>query len=98
MVFPTLWEGFGLPVVEAMACGTPVVTSNVACMPEITGDAALLVDPLSMEAIAEGLAAVLSEPQRRAELSRRGLVRAGHFSWEQTARQTLQAYRQLAEG
>ena len=97
-VFPTLWEGFGLPVLEAMACGTPVVTSNIACMPEITGDAAVLVDPQSSESIAEGLAAVLSDPSWRAELSRRGLARAAHFTWEQTARQTLQAYRQIAEG
>jgi glycosyltransferase involved in cell wall biosynthesis len=96
-VFPTIWEGFGLPVLEAMACGTPVVTSNVACMPEITAGAALLVNPLSSEAIAEALATVLSSAQKRAELRQLGLARAAHFSWEQTARQTLQAYRQIVQ-
>ncbi len=96
MVFPTLWEGFGLPMVEAMACGTPLIASNIACVPEITGAAALLVDPFSVEAIADAIQRVLSSAALRADLRRRGLARAAHFNWEQTARQTLQCYERVA--
>ncbi|WP_457424690.1 glycosyltransferase family 4 protein [Roseateles sp. P5_E7] len=96
MVFPTLWEGFGLPIIEAMACGAPVIASNIACVPEIAGNAAVLVDPLSTEAIATALADLLASPERRAELRARGLARAAEFTWERTARQTLQAYERLA--
>ena len=96
MVFPTLWEGFGLPMIEAMACGTPVIASDIACVPEITGGAALLVDPLSVESIADGIQQVLSSSSLRADLCSRGLVRAANFSWERTARQTLQGYERVA--
>ena len=96
MVFPTLWEGFGLPIIEAMACGTPVIASDIACVPEITGGAALLVDPMSTEAIAGALSDLLSSPDKRADLRARGIARAADFTWERTARQTLQAYEQLA--
>ena len=94
MVFPSLWEGFGLPVVEAMACGTPVIASNVACLPEIAGGAARLVDPLSTEAIADAITAVLGSAEVRAELRRLGLARAAHFSWERAALETLATYEQ----
>jgi len=96
MVFPTLWEGFGLPMIEAMACGTPVIASDIACVPEITGGAALLVDPMSTEAIAGAISDLLDSPEKRADLRARGLARAAGFTWERTARQTLQAYEQLA--
>src|SRR5262245_2637439 len=88
-VFPSLYEGFGLPPIEAMACGAPVVSSNTSSLPEVLGDAALLVDPTSTAGIAQAIAAVLTDPALREDLRRRGLARAGQFSWEQTARQTL---------
>jgi len=92
LVLPSLYEGFGLPVLEAMACGTPVVTSRTGALAEVAGDAALLVDPRSVEDIGAGLARVLSDSQLRADLSRRGLSRAAQFSWERTARETVRVY------
>jgi glycosyltransferase involved in cell wall biosynthesis len=86
--FPSLYEGFGLPVLEAMACGTPVVTSNSTSLPEVAGEAALLVDPYDVEAIAEAMRRVLEEPELAAELRERGLKRAAEFTWERTARET----------
>ena len=95
-VFPSLYEGFGLPPLEAMACGTPVVTSNVSSLPEICGGAALLVDPYDVEAIAAGIRqAVTDEPLRR-DLIARGLARARSFSWEQSVRQIHQIYMEVA--
>ena len=85
MVFPSLYEGFALPVVEAMACGTPVVTSNVSAMPEIAGDATLLVDPSSVEQIADAMQQILSDASLRKQLRERGLTRASQFSWARTA-------------
>jgi glycosyltransferase involved in cell wall biosynthesis len=96
LAFPSLYEGFGLPVLEAMASGTPVLTSNVSSLPEIAGDAALLVDPKDVEAIAEGMWRVLNDGALAAELSRKGLARAAEFSWERAARQTLDVYHSLA--
>jgi glycosyltransferase involved in cell wall biosynthesis len=84
--FPSLYEGFGLPPLEAMACGTPVVTSRLSSLPEVVGDAALLVDPYSVDDIAEGLRKVLSDEALAAELVRRGRARAASFSWERSAR------------
>lgn len=91
-VFPSFWEGFGLPVLEAMACGTPVVVSRVAALPEVAGDAAEWVDPGSPESIAQGIVEVISNPARRAELVARGIERARAFPWERTARETLATY------
>ncbi len=85
LAYPSLYEGFGLPVVEAMACGTPVLTSNTSSMPEIAGEAALLVDPWSVDAIASGLETLLSDEGLRTELSMRGRTRAAEFSWERSA-------------
>ena len=90
-VFPSLYEGFGLPVVEAMACGTPVVCSRVSSLPEVAGDAALLVDPLEVEAIAAVLARVVGDEGLRRELIERGFERARQFSWQRCARETLDA-------
>lgn len=94
-VFPSLYEGFGLPILEAMACGTPVMTSNVSSMPEVAGDAALLVDPLSTDCIAEGLKELALDRKRREDLRGRGLRRAAEFSWKDTAERTLQVYREI---
>ena len=91
-VFPSLYEGFGLPPLEAMASGTPVVTSNVSSLPEVTGDAALLVDPASAEAIADAMRRVLTDPALAADLSARGLRRAREFSWERAATQIREIY------
>jgi len=90
-VFPSLWEGFGFPVLEAMACGTPVITSSVSSIPEIAGDAAVFVDPNSSESIASGMATVLNSPSTAADLTRRGLKRAAAFTWERNTRKTLEA-------
>jgi len=90
--FPSVYEGFGLPVVEAMACGTPVLTANSSSLPEVAGDAALLVDPLSVEAIADGLAELLDSPERRAELAERGIERARQFRWDRVAERTVEVY------
>ncbi len=85
-VHPSLFEGFGLPPLEAMACGTAVITSNTTALPEVVGDAALTVDPLDVEALAEAMAIVLGNTTLRSELEQRGLERAAQFSWEHTAR------------
>jgi glycosyltransferase involved in cell wall biosynthesis len=96
-VFPSLYEGFGLPVLEAMACGTPVVTSNTSSLPEVAGDAALLVDPYDVDAIASALRRVLEDPALAHDLRERGLTRARQFTWERTARETLAVYQQLLD-
>jgi glycosyltransferase involved in cell wall biosynthesis len=84
--FPSLYEGFGLPPLEAMACGTPVLTSRISSLPEVVGDAALLVDPYSVDDIAAGLARLLDDDVLRADLVARGRVRVGHFSWERSVK------------
>ena len=94
-VFPSLYEGFGLPPLEAMASGTPVVTSNVSSLPEVTGDAALLVDPTSAEAIADAMRRVLTDERLAADLSARGIARAQTFSWERSAARIQQIYSEV---
>jgi glycosyltransferase involved in cell wall biosynthesis len=91
-VFPSLYEGFGLPILEAMASGVPVITSNTSSMPEVAADAAILVDPHTPEALAEGLRHLLSETELREDLKRKGLVQASRFSWETVAQKTLAVY------
>ena len=88
LVFPSLWEGFGLPVLEAMACGTPVITSVCSALPEVAGAAALLVDPRSVGAIAGAMGAIVGDGGLRAQLRSAGLARAQAFSWAQTQAQT----------
>ena len=95
LVRPVLYEGFGLPVLEALACGTPVVCSNVASLPEVVGDAAITVDPANVEALAGAMHRVLSDPGLHQELRRRGLERAAGFTWARTARQTVAVYREV---
>ena len=85
LVFPSLYEGFGLPILEAMACGTPVVTANVTAMPEVAGGAALLVDPTSVEQIASAMEQIVSDISLRQRLRNKGLARAEEFSWASTA-------------
>lgn len=92
-VFPSLHEGFGLPPLEAMALGTPVVCANVSAIPEVVGDAALLFDPFDVAAIAEAVSRVLQDTDLRAALRKRGLAQAAKFSWGRTAQATLQVYR-----
>lgn len=94
-VFPSLYEGFGLPVLEAMACGTPVLTSGVSSLPEVAGDAAILVDPTDVEAIADGMRRILGDQRLRTELRRRGLERASRFTWDVCARRHFEAYQTL---
>jgi glycosyltransferase involved in cell wall biosynthesis len=95
-VFPSLYEGFGLPPLEAMASGTPVVTSNVSSLPEVTGDAAVLVDPYDVESIEDGMRRVIDDPVLAATLRRKGLQRAREFSWERSVEKTQRVYREVA--
>ena len=90
-VFPSLYEGFGLPVLEALACGTPVVCSGGTSLPEVAGDAAIFVDPLEVDSIAAGLAQVLADRQLRGSLSERGPARAKQFTWDAAAQKTWDA-------
>ena len=91
-VYPSLYEGFGLPALEAMACGIPLITSNTSSLPEVAGDAALLVDPLSEEELRSAIIKVVSDPTLRQKMSGKGLDQAKQFSWEQVARDTLKVY------
>jgi glycosyltransferase involved in cell wall biosynthesis len=95
-VFPSLYEGFGLPPLEAMASGTPVVTSNLSSLPEVTGDAAVLIDPYDPAAIAGGIERVLTDETLRRDLRRKGLARAQQFSWEQSVRRVREIYKEAA--
>jgi glycosyltransferase involved in cell wall biosynthesis len=94
-LFPSLYEGFGLPPLEAMACGAPVVCSDVSSLPEVVGDAALLVPPLEVRAWAEALRRLLGDADLRADLRARGLARAREFSWARAARATVEVYQQV---
>jgi len=97
-VYPSLYEGFGFPPLEAMACGTPVIASNVSSLPEILGDGAILVDPNRVEALTDAMLRLLAEPTRLSALRARGFARSKLFSWEATARRTLLLYEELAGG
>jgi glycosyltransferase involved in cell wall biosynthesis len=92
-VYPSLYEGFGLPALEAMQCGTPVITSNVSSLPEVVGDAGVLVDPHDTDALSAAMRALHRDPARRDALRQHGLARAAQFSWERSAASTIAAYR-----
>jgi glycosyltransferase involved in cell wall biosynthesis len=94
-VFPSLYEGFGLPPLEAMASGTPVVASEIGALPEAVGDAALLVNPENVFDIARGICEVLLNDEMRASLIERGLKHAASFSWERTAKEVVGIYREV---
>ncbi len=98
LVMPSLYEGFGLPALEAMACGTPVIASNAGAIPEVTGEAALLVDPADTVALAEAMRGVLGDRLLREDLAAKGLARAAQFSWGETAKRTLEAMEAAREG
>jgi glycosyltransferase involved in cell wall biosynthesis len=96
LVFPSLGEGFGLPVIEAMRCGCPVITSTTSCLPEVAGDAALLVNPEDPAAITDAMRRIISEEGLARQLRVRGLEHSREFTWERTARLTMEAYRSAA--
>ena len=97
-VFPSYYEGFGIPVLEAMACGTPVVSSNTSAMPEVAGDAGVLFSPYSEEEIAEAIFRVLSDESLRQQMIVKGLERVKNFSWERSARETIRVYEEVGGG
>jgi glycosyltransferase involved in cell wall biosynthesis len=90
LVFPSLWEGFGLPVLEAMACGTPVITSNISSVPEVAGDAAILINPYNIEEITAAMKIIINDSETRKQLSEKGLKRANQFTWEKTGLATVE--------
>jgi glycosyltransferase involved in cell wall biosynthesis len=94
LVFPSLWEGFGLPVLEAMACGTPVITSNVSSIPEVAGDAAILINPYNPGEITAAMTTIINDSETRKQLSEKGLKRANQFSWEKTGLATVEVLKQ----
>lgn len=94
-LYPSLRESFGIPLLEAMACGVPVITSNTSSMPEVAGDAALFIDPFKPETLAEKIELLMNTPDLRTELKQKGLQRAQQFSWENTAHQMLQLYENI---
>lgn len=96
-VFPSLYEGFGLPILEAMACGTPVISSHTSSLPEVAGNAALLIDPFDHAALAGAMEAVLGNPGMREEMRRKGIDQAKRFSWGGTARRILEILREVGD-
>jgi glycosyltransferase involved in cell wall biosynthesis len=94
-IFPSLYEGFGLPPLEAMASGCPVVVSNVASLPEVCGDAAYYVNPYDVESIADGIYKVVNDKELRENLVQKGLERAKLFSWEKSAREHLKVFEEV---
>jgi glycosyltransferase involved in cell wall biosynthesis len=96
-VYPSLYEGFGLPPLEAMACGTPVVVSDASSMPEVCGEAAHYIDPEDESSIAEGMLTVLRDHNYQQELIERGFERSRRFTWEEAAQKTIDVYQQVLD-
>jgi glycosyltransferase involved in cell wall biosynthesis len=97
-IYPSYFEGFGLPPLEAMKCGAPVIVGNATSLPEVVGDAGLKVDPFDVSAIAAAMDQLINSSELRQELSAKGLKRAKLFDWRETARQTLRVYEQVVRG
>ncbi|GAI19716.1 unnamed protein product, partial [marine sediment metagenome] len=97
LAYPSLYEGFGLPPLEAMACGCPVVTSNTSSMPEVVGKAGIMVDPYDTDSLAQAMRRVLTDDKLREDMVGKGLEQAKRFSWEETARKTQEVYNKVAE-
>jgi glycosyltransferase involved in cell wall biosynthesis len=95
LVHPSFYEGFGLPPLEAMTCGTPIIASNVSALPEVVGDAAILIDPHDVEGLTVAMWRVLTDQDLRASLAAKGLKRAKMFSWQRAAQETLDLYRRV---
>ena len=95
-VFPSIYEGFGMPPLEAMACGVPVLASNAASLPEVTGDCGVIVDPYSAEAIADGMERLYSDSSLRQQLSEQGIERAKGFTWDKSAEILYNVYKELS--
>lgn len=96
-VYPSLYEGFGLPPLEAMNCGTPVITSNISSIPEVVGDGGILIDPFNTASLIDALEMVLNDDNKKKELSEKGLIRASSYSWKKTAEETIKVYKKVAE-
>ena len=96
--FPSFFEGFGMPPLEAMACGAPVITSNTSSLPEVTGDAAILVDPHDTNEIANAIARILGDEQLREELRQKGYLQVQHYTWPKAAHKMLSVYQKLYKG
>jgi len=95
LAYPSLYEGFGLPPLEAMACGCPVVTSNVSSLPEVVGEAGIMVDPYDTDSLAQAMRRVLTDDKLREDMIRKGLEQAKRFSWEKAAKQTVEVYEKV---
>ena len=98
LVYPSFYEGFGLPPLEAMACGTPVITSNVTSMKEVVDDAAILIDPYNIDTLKNALEQILTDTKLSLKLMSKGLIRSMDFSWKDTAINTIKCYEQLING
>jgi alpha-1,3-rhamnosyl/mannosyltransferase len=96
LLLPSHYEGFGLPLLEAMACGTPVVCSRASSLPELAADAALLIDPNDVDSLTAAVRQIIDQPDLAATLRQRGLLQAGKFTWEAAALQTAQLYHEIA--
>jgi len=94
-LYPSLYEGFGLPVLEAMACGTPVIASNLSSLPEVIGEAGILIDPLNVEEIVQAMEKLSKDKRLQEELQKKGLERAKLFSWERAAEETMELYKEM---
>ncbi len=94
-VLPTLYEGFGFPVLEAMACACPVITSNNSSLPEVVGEAGIMVNPYDIDSLAQAMRQVLTDSELREDMVRKGLEQSKRFSWEKTAEQTLEVYNKV---
>ena len=95
LIYPSIYEGFGLPPLEAMACGVPVIASDVSSLPEVVGDTGLLINPLDADAVAQAIQLLVMDPAVRATLATKALARSQEFTWERCVTQTVGAYRQV---